>query len=97
MTNKLYLVETVSMFRLRYVVEAKEEEHALEEVILNVNGYKDDWQEFSQKHIDEVVTSSREISKEEYLEIYNKDNTHAYAWSDEQKFKSINKIDYTIT
>ena len=30
--KKLYLVETVSMFRMRYVVEAKDESHALDEV-----------------------------------------------------------------
>jgi hypothetical protein len=95
MTNKLYLVETVSMFRLRYVVEAKNEEDALDAVEINANG--ENFIEFSQKHLDEVVACSRKISKEEYLEIYNKDNTHAYDLSDKQKFKSINKIDYTIT
>jgi len=28
--SKLYLVETISMFRMRYVVECKEEGHALD-------------------------------------------------------------------
>jgi hypothetical protein len=94
MTKKLYLVETISMFRQRYVVESKDEEDALDEVAMNVSGYKDDWQEFSQKHLDEVITSSREISKEEYLELYNKDNDYSTVWSDDMKFRYINKIDY---
>ena len=32
MKKKLYMVETVSIFRHRYVVEAKEEDHACDEV-----------------------------------------------------------------
>ena len=94
MTKKLYLVETVSIFRQRYVVEAKEESEALDEVVVNASSHKDDWHEFSQKHIDEVVTSSREISKEEYLKLYDKDNDYATVWSDDMKFRYINKIDY---
>ena len=94
MAKKLYLVETISMFRQRYVVEAKEESDALDEVVVNASSYNDDWQEFSQKHIDEVVTSSREISKEEYLELYNKDNDYVTSWSDDMKFRYINKIEY---
>jgi len=94
MTKKLYLVETISMFRQRYVVEAKEESDALDEVVVNASSYKDGWQEFSQKHLDEVITSSREISKEEYLKLYNQDNDYVTAWSDDMKFRYINKIDY---
>ena len=94
MTKKLYLVETISMFRQRYVVESKDEEDALDEVAMNVSGYKDDWQEFSQKHLDEVITSSREISKEEYLKLYDQDNDYATAWSDDMKLRYINKIEY---
>ncbi len=93
--KKLFLVETVSIFRQRYVVEALEEDHALDEVVMNVNGnYNDEWQEFSQKHIDEVITSSREISEDEYLDIFDKDNDYLCAWPDYQKFRFINRIDY---
>ncbi len=94
MSKKLYLVETVSIFRERYVVEAKEEEHALDEVVLNINGYEDNWKEFSQKHIGESITSSREISKKEYLKLYNEDHVFAKTWSDEKKLSYVNKIEY---
>jgi hypothetical protein len=94
MSKKLYLVETISIFRQRYVVEAREEEHALDEVVLNINGYEDNWKEFSQKHIEEVVTSSREVSKKEYLKLYNEDNDYAKSWSDEKKLSYVNKIEY---
>ena len=93
--KKLYIVETVSMFRMRYVVEAKEEGHAHDEVVMNCSGgYSDDWQEFSQHHMDEVIVSSREISKDEYMKIFDKDNDYLKDWSDEQKLRFINVIDY---
>ena len=95
MKKKLFLVETVSIFRQRYVVEALEEEHANDEVTANTTGgYDDEWQEFSQKHIDEVITSTREITEEEYLDIFDKDNDYLVSWPDYQKFRFINRIDY---
>jgi len=33
-----YLVETIAIFRHRYVVESQEESHALDEVIMNISG-----------------------------------------------------------
>jgi len=95
MSKKLYLVETVSIFRMCYVIEAKEEKHALEEVVMNKTGeYNEKWEEFSQKHIDEVIVSSREITKKEYLQAYDIDNPSFSDWKPEQKYKYIMKIDY---
>ena len=88
----LYIVETVSMFRMRYVVEAKEESHSHDEVIMEKG--KDTFKEFSQEHIDESIFSSREISKEEYLTLFDKDNEYMKTWSEEKKFGFINKIGY---
>ena len=90
--KKLYIVETVSMFRMRYVVEALEEEHANDEVVCGIGNT--DFQEFSQHHIDEVITSSREITFKEYFKIFDKDNDYMKDWTEEQKLSSINKIDY---
>jgi hypothetical protein len=90
--KKLYIVETVSMFRMRYVVEALEEEHANDEVVCAIGNT--DFQEFSQHHVDEVITGSREITKEEYLKMFDKDNDYLATWPEEQKLGFINKIDY---
>ena len=96
MTKKLFLVETVSLFRMRYVVEANEESHALDEVVCNTTGdVSDNWGEFSQCHLDEVISSSREITQEEYFKLHAIDNAYMSSWSDEEKLKLINKIDYT--
>lgn len=87
---KKYLVETVSIFRHRYVVEAKEEEHACDEVVCNDGKLK----EFSQYHVDENITSVRVIDDIEYLDLFDKDNDYLKSWSDEEKRKFINVIDY---
>jgi len=95
MEKKLYLVETVSMFRHRYVFEAKEAEHARDEVVMNTSGsYDDKFQEFSQKHIDECISSVREISIEEYLKLFDVDNDYLKDWNNKQKLNYINVIDY---
>lgn len=86
-----YLVETVSVFRLRYVVEAEYAEHAKDEVALNFDGKM---HEFSQLHIDEMITSAREIDTEEYLRLYDEDNPHFKYWTDEEKLAWVNVIDY---
>lgn len=87
---KKYLVETVSIFRHRYVVEAKEEEHACDEVVCSGESLK----EFSQYHVDENITSVRSIDDIEYLDLFDKDNDYLKSWSDEEKRKFINVIDY---
>ncbi len=90
MEKKLYLVETVSMFRIRYVVEAKEEEHAGDEVVMRSSDIK----EFSQHHVDENILSIRELSRIDYLDLFDKDNDYLSSWSEEEKLRFINKIDY---
>jgi len=84
-----YLVETLSIYRMRYVVEADEATHATDEVVMN---NIDD--EFSQKHLDEIVSSVREIDDKEYLRLFNEDNDYLMSWNDEQKFKFIHRIEY---
>jgi hypothetical protein len=92
MEKKLYMVETVSIFRQRYVVEAYEAEHAADEVVMNVsNG---DFKEFSQKHIDELITSTREISATEFLKEFDADNDYLSKWDISQKMQVINSVDY---
>ena len=86
-----YLVETISMFRMRYVIEGQDETHACDEVTMNNDG---NLREFSQLHLDEIISSSREISDEEYLALFNRDNDYLAGWTDEEKFSFVNEIDY---
>jgi hypothetical protein len=93
--KKLYMVETVLLTKFRYVVEAYESLHALDEVVMNTNGaFNKDWQEFSQQALDEVISDCREISTTEYLELFDKDNDYLKEWTVDQKLRYINDIDY---
>jgi hypothetical protein len=76
---------------MRYVVEANNADDAKDEVTMNNDG---SLHEFSQQHLDEVITSAREIDREEYLRMFNEDNDYLQDWDEEQKFKFVNVIDY---
>lgn len=87
-----YLVETISVFRMRYVVEAECAEHAKDEVTMNNDGQL---HEFSQLHIDEMITSTREIDRAEYLRLFDEDNDYLAGWDEDSKLQYVNVIDYT--
>jgi hypothetical protein len=83
-----YLVETIDMFRMRYVVECDSLEHAKDVVTMK------ETEEFSQLHLDETITSTRVIDDAEYLRIFDEDNDYLKDWSEEDKFKYVHKVDY---
>jgi len=86
-----YVVETVSIFRHRYVVDAENSDHACDEVVCNDGNLK----EFSQYHVDENIWSVVELhNDQEYLEMFDMDNDYLKEWDDEKKFSFINKINY---
>jgi hypothetical protein len=86
-----YLVETISYFRHRYVIDCDSSEHAKDAVTMN------EAEEMSQLHIDESITGCREIDDTEYLRIFDEDNEYCRNWEDEQKFRMIHKVDYNGT
>jgi len=91
--SKLVVVDVLSSFRMRYVVQAKSVEDALDEVVMCEGDGK--FKEFSQKHIDPTaVIDAREITEYEYLKLFDEDNGYLATWSDEQKKMFINVIDY---
>jgi len=94
MEKKLYMVETISTFRMRYVVEANEESHALDEVTYQLGLDGSFFKEFSQNHVDETIFSSREITDEEFLKEFDKDNSYLASWPIHNKREYINEIDY---
>ena len=85
------LVECVSTFRERYMVE----------VPVGIDNYgkdKSEWaldtvtmqeaKEFSQQHIGEQIVSHRVVSKEEALTLCDKDNEYGKNWDEETKMKN---------
>lgn len=85
MANKWVMVECVSMFRMRYMVEVPEEhpEYALDTVVMK------EAKEFSQEHLDEVIVSHRVMdSTAEALVQCDLDNSYCSSWTDEQKINA---------
>ena len=85
--KQLVMVECISTFRMRYVVEvpAGKKEWAMDTVVMN------EAEEFSQEHIGENIVSHRVIDEAEYLRMFNEDNGYLSKWKDEDKFKFVNR------
>lgn len=69
---KKVLVETVRMFRMRYIIDVDVDQDpsvVVDELLMN------EPEEFTQRCIDEVVVSYREVSEEEIQRIYREDNS----------------------
>lgn len=86
--TELVLVECVSSFRMRYVVEVPvgKKDWALDTVTMN------EAEEFSQEHIGEQIVSHRVINDDEYFQIFNEDNAYLHRWTDEQKRQFITPL-----
>lgn len=78
------LVECVSQFRERYIVEVPKGkvEWALDTVTM------EEAKEFSQEHLGEVIVSHHVISKEEALVMCDEDNDYASAWDKDKKIEA---------
>lgn len=87
--TELVLVETVSMFRMRYVVEVPKDKSwwALDTVTMN------EAKEFSQKHLDETIVSHRVITKDEALSMCDTDNEYAKSWDEAKKIQTFVTIE----
>lgn len=88
MATKKYVVETVSMFRIRYVIECESAEHAKDTVTMN------EADEFGQMHIDENIVSCREVSDEEISSLFLEDHPYLKEWGPEHAFKFVHKVEY---
>ncbi|MEI8135672.1 MAG: hypothetical protein WCH46_11485 [bacterium] len=77
------LVETVSQFRQRYVVEVPKgkSDYALDSVAM------EDVKEFSQKHLGETIVSHRVISEKDALDLFDEDNDYLKDWTDDKKME----------
>ena len=82
--TKFTLVECVSTFRMRYVVEVPvgTDDWAADTVVMN------EAKEFSQEHIGEQIVSQRDLTREEVLELCDVDNNYCKAWTEEQKINT---------
>lgn len=86
----LYLVETVSTFRHRYVVKASDADSAVDFVEKGIENLVD-LTELSQLHIEEYISSFQEVDQNEYLRIFDEDNYYLKDITLERKLGFINE------
>jgi hypothetical protein len=83
-----YLVETVSMFRMRYVIECDSPEHAKDVVTMN------EADEFGQLHIDENIVGCREVADGEIPDLFFEDHPYLQEWGPAKALEYVHKVDY---
>ena len=89
--SKLVIVECVSMFHMRYVVETPDDhpEYALDSVVGN------EAEEFDQEHLGETIVSHRVVTEDEVLAEYEKPSlAYLSGWTKEQKLRTVYRPDY---
>jgi hypothetical protein len=98
--SKYVLVETISQFRMRYVIEVPDDHNEREIPCTAVQWAEDtvtceEMVEFSQKFIGDAIIDSRELNLEEVLKMCDLDNAYCQSWTDEHKLKTfVTPIDY---
>lgn len=92
----IFLVDTLSTFRMKYAVEAKTLEHAYDELVMTEHDRTFD--EITQKWLGEQIIDGREISREELTALLqnlanDKDEMSSHWMGD----KLIHKVQYETT
>jgi hypothetical protein len=97
MSSKYVMVEAISQFRMRYVVEVPEdcenptdpslypctpEEYAMDTVTC------EEAKEFTQHHLGETIVSAREVTLNEAIVQYRKDEPFFSSWEDDVIIKN---------
>lgn len=88
--SKYVLVETLSQYRMRYVIEVPDDHNEKEFPCSAIQWAEDtvtmeEMREFSQKWLGETIIGSREIDKPEILGLCDEDNGYLKSWTDEEK------------
>ena len=92
--SKFVLVETLSQYRMRYVIEVPDDHNDREFRCSAVQWAEDtvtmeDMHEFSQKWLGETIVASREVDKQEILRLCAEDNDYLKSWTDEEKIERL--------
>ena len=85
------LVECVSTFRQRYMVEVPvgTDDYGKDKTLWALDTVTmEEAKEFSQEHIGEQIVSHRVVSKKEALELCDQDNDYTKSWDKELKMKT---------
>jgi hypothetical protein len=88
--SKFVLVDTISQYRMRYIIEVPDD-HNEREYPCSADTWASDTvtaeeaKEFSQLWLGETIVSTREITKEQIVPLCDVDNEYCMAWNDDKK------------
>ncbi len=87
--TKLFIVDTIVTYRMRYVIRGNELEHCMDEITMRDSGNdKDYFEEFSQKCLGEQIADGREITMDEFNLMLVEDK-NASSWMGEKLIRDI--------
>jgi hypothetical protein len=97
--SKYVLVDTLSQYRMRYVIEVPDDHNDKEFPCSAIQWAEDtvtmeEMKEFSQKWLGETIIGSREVTRDEILQICDEDNDYLKSWTEEQKMNLVTPIEY---
>lgn len=81
--KKLFVVDTVVTYRMRYVLEDDCAEYAMDTVTMQ------EAVEFSQQCLGEQISDVREVTEDEVIALCDKDNEYLKSWSRDMKLEKL--------
>jgi len=93
--KKLFLVDTISVFRRKYVIEAESLVHAYDEITMRESKNELDYFEpVTERYLDETISDGREITKQDFdkmLETLKEDSSENCShWLGDKLIRKIN-------
>jgi hypothetical protein len=88
---KLFLVDAVSSYRTSYVVRCENEEHAKDTVTM------EEATEFSQEWLGEQISRVTEITEDDYLVLFDRENDYLKGWDIDKKKSLITQVTYEVS
>ena len=97
--SKYVLVETLSQYRMRYVIEVPDDHNDKEFPCTAIQWAEDtvtceEMKEFSQKWLGETIIGSREVTRDEIIKVCDEDNDYLKSWTEEDKMGLVTPIGY---
>jgi hypothetical protein len=92
MMSKYVLVEAISQFRMRYVIEVPDDHNDGEHPCSAIEWAEDsvtceEAKEFSQEWLGETIVSAHEITPEHIITLCDEDNYYCKEWDKEKKME----------
>jgi hypothetical protein len=81
-----YLVEAISSFRIRYVIDTENPEYAQDTVVM------EEAEEFGQKHLGEQIIGCREVTDEEIPILFFEDHPYLERLGPEKAMKYVHVV-----